>query len=98
MQSKQVRVHALTVDVDFSGAGGKVDCTRLGIWNAINPFAYLLLLAVAAGRSLSGLVQLFPKAVDLLLGDKAMPAGVGPVCRGITGKEEAAASFVYTAG
>jgi hypothetical protein len=52
----------------------------------------------AAGRPLSVLCQVFPKAVDLLLGDKAMPPGIGPVCRGQAGTIDSAVSFVYTAG
>jgi hypothetical protein len=56
------------------------------------------LYAFHAGRPLSVLCQLFPKAVDLLLGDKAMLSGVGPVCRGQAGTVDSAVSFVYTAG
>ncbi len=39
----------------------------------------------------------FPDAVDMLLGDKPMPKGMDPILRGVS-SEEAAATYVFTAG
>jgi hypothetical protein len=57
------------------------------------------LAAMKAGFALTALAEMFPDAVDMLLGDKALPTNVPhPSIRGAGQSTDTCGTFVYTCG